>query len=37
MLIKNIKSQGFELVTVSELIYQDNYIINNNGTQIRTQ
>ena len=37
MLIKNIKSQGFELVTVSELIYQDNYTINNNGTQIRTQ
>ena len=37
MLIKNIKSQGFELVTVSELIYQDNYIINNNGTQIINQ
>ena len=34
MLIKNIKSQGFQLVTVSELIYKDNYMINNNGTQI---
>ena len=35
MLIKNIKKQGFNLVTVSELIYKDNYTINNNGTQIR--
>ena len=35
MLIKNIKSQGFEVTTVSDLIYKDNYIINNNGIQIR--
>lgn len=35
MLIKNIKTQGFELVTISELIYKDDYIINSNGTQIR--
>ena len=35
-LIKNIKSQGFELVTVSELIYKDNYVIDNNGIQINT-
>ena len=35
-LIKNIKSQGFELVTVSELIYKDNYVIDNNGMQIKT-
>ena len=35
MLIKNIKSQGFELVTISELIYKDNYTINNNGMQIK--
>ena len=34
-LIKNIKSQGFELVTVSELIYKDNYVIDNNGMQIK--
>lgn len=33
MLIKNIKSSGFQLVTISELIYKDNYSINNNGTQ----
>ena len=35
-LIKNIKSQGFELLTVSELIYKDNYVIDNNGMQIKT-
>lgn len=34
MIIKNIKLQGFEVVTVSDLIYKDNYIVNNNGTQI---
>ena len=33
MLIKNIKNKGFEIVTVSELIYKDNYTIDNNGTQ----
>lgn len=35
MIIKNIKKKGFEIVKVSELIYQDNYNINNNGTQIK--
>ena len=34
MLIKNIKAQGFEVTTVSELIYRDDYTIDNNGTQI---
>lgn len=34
MLIKNIKSKGYEIITVSKLIYKDNYIINGNGTQI---
>ena len=34
MIIKNIKSSGFQLVTISELIYKDNYSINNNGTQV---
>ena len=34
MLIKNIKERGFKVTTVSDLIYQNNYIINNNGTQI---
>lgn len=35
MLIKNIKSKGFEVVKVSELIYKENYTINNNGTQMK--
>ena len=35
MLIKNIKESGFKVTTVSDLIYQDNYTINNNGTQIK--
>ena len=35
MLIKNIKQKGFEIVTVSNLIYTENYTINNNGTQIK--
>ena len=34
MLIKNIKEKGYEVTTVSDLIYKDNFIINNNGTQI---
>lgn len=34
MLIKNIKAKGYEIITVSQLIYKDNYIINGNGTQI---
>lgn len=37
LLIKNIKLQGYSLVKVSELIYQDNYKINNNGTQIKNE
>lgn len=35
MLIKNIKNKKLEIVKVSELIYQDNYKINVNGTQIK--
>ena len=35
MLLKNIREQGFEIVTVSDLIYKENYEINNNGTQIK--
>ena len=35
MLIKNIKAKGLEVVTVSDLIYKDNYEINTNGTQIK--
>jgi len=33
MLIKNIKKSGFNIVKVSDIIYKENYIINNNGTQ----
>ena len=33
VLIKNIKEKGYELVTVSDLIYKDNYTIDNNGVQ----
>lgn len=35
MLIKNIKSKGLEVVTISDLIYKDNYEISSNGTQIK--
>ena len=35
MIIKNIKEKGYELVTVSDLIYKDNYTIDNNGVQHR--
>ena len=35
MLIKNIKYKGLEVVTISDLIYKDNYEINSNGTQIK--
>ena len=34
MLIKNIKSSGFEITTISNLIYKENYRIESNGTQI---
>ncbi|MBR6504230.1 MAG: polysaccharide deacetylase family protein [Clostridia bacterium] len=37
MLINNIKEKGFEIVTVSNLIYKDNYTINSNGTQIKNE
>ena len=35
MLIKNIKEKGFEVVRVSDLIYQRDYKIDINGTQIK--
>lgn len=34
MLIKNINEKGLKVVKVSDLIYKENYTINNNGTQI---
>lgn len=33
LLLHNIKEKGYEIVTVSELIYKDNYIIDANGMQ----
>ena len=33
MLLNNIKKEGFQVVTVSSLIYKDGCIIDNNGTQ----
>lgn len=35
MLLSNIEAKGFEVVKVSELIYTEDYTINNNGTQIK--
>ena len=35
MIIKNIKEKGFNLVTVSDLIYKENYSIDVNGKQIQ--
>lgn len=37
MLIKNIKEKGLEVVRISDLIYKENYTINNNGTQIKNK
>lgn len=33
MIIKNIQQSGYEIVTVSDLIYQENYTIDRNGVQ----
>ncbi len=35
LLIKNIQSKGLEIKKVSDIIYKDNYKINENGTQIQ--
>lgn len=35
-ILKDLKSQGYEMVTVKELIYPDNYTIDANGRQIPT-
>ncbi len=35
-ILKSLKTQGFEFVTVKELIYPDNYTIDANGRQIPT-
>lgn len=33
MIIKNIKNKGYEICKVSDLIYSENYKIDNNGVQ----
>ena len=35
MLIHNIKEKGYDIVTVSELIYKEKFRIDNNGVQSR--
>lgn len=35
MLLKNIKQKGYEVVPISNLIYQNNYKIDNTGMQIQ--
>lgn len=35
LLINNIKNSGFEIVTVSDLIYESDYYIDSTGTQIK--
>jgi peptidoglycan/xylan/chitin deacetylase (PgdA/CDA1 family) len=32
-LLTNIEQKGFKVVTVSDLIYKDNYMIDSNGIQ----
>ena len=34
LVLSELKNQGYEFVTVSELIYKDNYTIDNTGMQI---
>lgn len=34
MLINNIKAKGFNIIKVSDLIYESNYSIDSTGTQI---
>lgn len=34
-IIEKLKAEGYEFVTVSELIYKDDYYIDNNGNQIK--
>ena len=33
MIITNIQNKGYKIVPVTELIYTENYIIDNNGKQ----
>lgn len=33
MLLHNITEKGYQITTVSQMIYKENYIIDNNGMQ----
>lgn len=33
LILNNIREKGYEIVTVSDLIYKDKYIIDTNGEQ----
>ena len=35
MLLKNIKQKGYEIVPISQIIYQNNYKIDTTGKQIQ--
>lgn len=37
MLIHNIKEKGFKIVTVSDLIYKENFKIDANGVQTKIE
>ena len=37
MIIDYLKSQGYKMVNIDELVYKENYTINNNGIQIKNQ
>ncbi len=34
-IIDTIREEGYEIVSLSELIYEDNYTINHEGRQVR--
>ena len=35
MIVNNIKSKGYQIKKISDLIYKENYEINSNGTQVK--
>ena len=37
MIIDYLKSQGYKMVNIDELVYKENYTINNNGIQIKNK
>ena len=37
LMINYLKNEGYKMVKISELVYKDNYTINNNGVQIQSE